>query len=77
MQNLTYIGLNLAQLQLSLDGYSFGMYVYMYVCIYVCRERQAIIVNNPNLFCSGSGSDWGSGCGSGWVVQQINADNLA
>ena len=23
-------------------------------------------MNNPNLFCSGSGSDWGSGCGSGW-----------
>ena len=43
----------------------------MYVCMYV--ERQAIIVNNPNLFCSSSGSGWGSG----WVVQFTTMDGTS
>ena len=45
-------------------GTALDIYICIYICIYV--ERQAIIMNNPNLFCSGSGSGWGSGCGSGW-----------
>ena len=41
-------------------GTALEMYI---VCILYIVERKAIIMNNPNLFCSGSGS--------GWVVQYM------